>query len=108
MAETLILNQSFVTTGTDTLNYTVSSAGLYNVQVSSTEIPPSGITILVKKNGSTVFTAPTLSPTQGALQFKYSFLAAAADAISVVISSAAAIDAVANNVKSIVSIGQGA
>ena len=108
MAEALLINQPFVTTGADTLNFTIGTTGLYNVQVQSTEVPPSGVTVLVKQNGATIFTAPTLGQTQGAFQFKFSFLGTAADAISVVISSALAIDAVINNVKSIVSIGQGA
>lgn len=108
MAETLLLNQPFVTCGVDTLNFTISSAGLYNVQVQSTEVPPSGIAIVVKQNGSTKYTAPVLSPTQGAVQFKTSLLCASSDAISVVISSPSAIDTQLNNVKSTVSIGQGA
>ena len=109
MAEVLLLNQPFVTSGLDTLNYTIPSGagGLYNVRVQLTEVPPTGLSVLIKQNGSTIFTAPSISPTQIAQQFKFGFLAAAADAISVVISSASAIDSVANNVKSTVSIGQG-
>lgn len=107
MAETLLINQPFVIVGLDTMNYTIPSTGLYNVHVESTEVPPSGISIVVKNNGSTVFTAPTLSPTQGAIQFKYGFLATAADAISVVLSSAVAFDSQLNTVKSTITIGQG-
>lgn len=107
MAEVLLLNQPFVTAGLDTLNFTIPSSGLYNVHVELTEVPPTGLSVVVKKNTVTQFTAPAISPTQIAQQFKFGFLAAAADAISVVISSAAAIDSVANNVKSVVTIGQG-
>ena len=107
MAETLLLNKPFVTSGIDTLNYTIAAAGLYYVQVQLTEVPPSGLSVLVKQNGSTVFTAPALSPTQIAQQFKVSLNCALNDVISVVIASSTAIDLQLNNVKSTVTIGQG-
>ncbi len=109
MSNILILNQNQITCGLNTMTYTVPSGadGAYNVAVQSTEIPPSGISIVVNKNGSPVLTAPTLSPTQNAIQFKLSLLLAAADVITVVLSSSAAIDNQLNSVKTNVSIGQG-
>lgn len=113
MAEVLILNQPQVTagltSGSDTLNYTVPTggAGIYNVQVQLTEIPPTGISVIVKQNSTTKYTAPTISPTQIAQQFKYSQPFADGDVIGVVISSSSAIDKVANNVKATVTVGQG-
>jgi hypothetical protein len=113
MSENLLLDKPFVsanlTTGTDTLNYTIPtpSAGIYSVIVSFTDVPPSGVTTIVKQNGSTVFTAPVLGQSQGAQQFKYSQLYAAADAVSIVISSAIASDKVRNNFKATVTIQQG-
>lgn len=110
MSNTLALNQNYVNCGLGTMTYTVPTggAGIYNAQVQLTEVPPSGVVILVKKNSSTVFTAPVLTPTQSAVQFKYSQPFADADVISVVISSSSAIDNQLNTVKSNVSIGQGA
>lgn len=111
MAETLLLNQPFVVCGLDTLNYTVPTTGLYSVQVQLTEVPPSGLSVVVNKNASPIFTSPALSVTQVAQQFKFGFLATAADAIQVVISStqsgAAAIDNQLNTIKSTVYIQQG-
>lgn len=111
MAETLLLNQPFVICGLDTLNYTVGAAGLYSVQVQLTEVLPSGLSVVINQNGSPVFTAPALSPTQIAQQFKFGLNCAAADAIQVVISStqsgAGAIDNQLNTVKSTVYIQQG-
>ncbi len=113
MAETLFINKPFVsanlTSGTDTLNYTVPSggAGIYTVKVDLTEVPVSGISIVVKQGASTRFTAPTISPTQIGQKFKFTYLYADADVIGVVISSSTAIDKVANNVKAIVTIQQG-
>lgn len=76
-------------------------------QTSSGSAVSSGLSVLVKKNGSTIFTAPTLAAAQADMQFKYSFPAAATDVITVVISSAVASDSDLNGVKNIVSINQG-
>jgi hypothetical protein len=110
---TLVRDQPFVTAGLtvspDTLNYTVPSggAGIYTVRVQLTEVPVSGVSMIVKQNASTVYTAATLSPTQIAQQFTYSQLYAAADVIGVVLSSSTAIDLVANNVKATISVSLG-
>jgi len=107
MSNILILNQSYVMVGLGTVTFTIPVTGLYNVQFQTTEVPPSSLVVLVKNNGSTVYTAPTITPTQSALQFKYGQPFTAADVVTVVLSSSAAIDSALNNVKSIVSIGQG-
>ena len=108
MAQNLLINQALIS-GLDTWNYTVPTggAGPYSVHVELTEVPPTGLTAVVKQNTVTKFTAPTITATQIAQQFKFGFLAADTDAIQVVISSAAAIDLVANNVKATVTIQQG-
>lgn len=67
----------------------------------------SGVSVLVKNNGSTVFTAPALTATQSALQFKFALQATAADSITVVIASATASDNGLNGVESIVALNQG-
>lgn len=113
MAETLILNQPQVsaglTSGSDTLQYTVPTGGaqIYYASVQLSEVPPSGLSVVVKQNASTVYTAAVLSPTQIAQQFKYSQNYSAGDVISVVLTSSTAIDTVANNVKATVAVGQG-
>lgn len=107
MSNILLLNQPYVNVGLDTMTYTVPSTGLYNVQVSLTEIPPTGLSVVINDNGSPIFTAPSITPTQLAQQFKFGFQATAGHAITVVLSSAAAIDAQLNSVKSTITIGQG-
>ena len=67
----------------------------------------SGLSILVKKNGSTIYTATSPAFAQSALQFKYSFQATAADSITIVFSSSTASDNKLSGVSSNVSIGQG-
>jgi hypothetical protein len=67
----------------------------------------SGLSIVVNDNGSPIFTAPVLSTTQSAQQFKYSFQATSGHTITVVLSSSTASDEVLNGVVSQVTIGQG-
>lgn len=93
--------------GLDTQTYTVAAAGTYNVKFSVTEIPPTGLSVLVKSGASTIYTMQTIGQTQSAAYFKFSFQAALNDVITVVLSSSAGIDAQFNNVKSTISIGQG-
>lgn len=107
MSNILILNQSYVTVGLGTVTFTVPATGQYNVKCDFTENPPSSLSVVVNNNASPVFTAPAVSPTQGAQQFKVSLSLAASDVVTVVLSSSAAIDNLLNSVKSIISIGQG-
>lgn len=106
MSNILILNQPRVDVGLTTSTYTVPTggAGIYNVALQSTEIPPSGISIIVNKNASPVYTAPTLVPTQSSIQFKFPILLADADVITVVASSSNANDTLLNSVKTNTSI----
>lgn len=67
----------------------------------------SALVILVKQNGTTVFTAPTFAPTQSAMQFKYDALFTAADVITVTLTSANASDKLLNSTQLTVSIGTG-
>lgn len=107
MAQVLLQDVNTVMVGLGTLTFTVPTTSNYNVKLSTTENPPSSLAIVVKKNGSTIYTAPTITPTQGALQFQFPFQATAADVITVVLSSSAAIDAQLNTVQTTVSIGSG-
>lgn len=113
MAEVLFINQPFVTanltSGTDTLTYTVPSGagGLYTAHVEVTNPPATGVGVVVKQGASTKFTAATEGQTQSAQQFNYTQLYSAADVISVVLTSSTAIDKVINAVKAIVTVRQG-
>lgn len=107
MANYLIKEQPFVFCGLGTLTYNVTFTGAYNVQVQLSENPPSGLSVVVSKNGSPIFTAPTIAPTQIAQQFRVGFLAANTDVITVVLASSSAIDNQYNTVKSSISIGGG-
>lgn len=107
MSNTLIINKPYVNVGLDTMTHTVQKSTIYSVQVQLTEVPPSGLSVVVNQNGSPIFTAPTLSPTQIAQQFKVAINCTANDVITVVLSSASAIDNQLNTVKSTISIQEG-
>lgn len=113
MAEVLIINQPQVTagltSGTDQLTYTVPSGagGIYTAHVEYTNPPGTSLTVIVKQNASTVYTAATEGQTQSAQQFNYSQAYSAADVITVQLSSSAADDKALQAVKAIVTVRRG-
>jgi len=107
MSNILILNQPFVNVGLPTMTYTIPTTGLYSVLVQLTEVPVSTLSVVVNQNGSPIFTAPTITPTQIAQQFKIPVVGTATDTISVVVSSSAATDKQLNSVKTTITIQQG-
>lgn len=111
MANFLLTNQPFVFVGLGTLTYTVPATGNYNVICESTEVPPTGLSIVVKNNGSTLYTAPVITPTQSAIQFKFDFQATLNDSVTVVLASSQSlptdVDNQLNNLKTTVAVVQG-
>ena len=107
MSNILFLNVPRVDVGLVTDTFTIPSTGLYNLEAQITEIPPSGLSIVVNQNGSPIYTAPALTPTQSAIQFKVDINGTAADTVSLVLSSSNTNDTMLESVKTNVSIGQG-
>lgn len=113
MAEALFINQPFVTanltSGTDTLTYTVPSGagGLYTAHVEVYNPSATGISAVVKQGASTVYTAPTEGQTETFQKFRYTQLYSAADVISVILTSSTATDKALNAVKATVAVRQG-
>lgn len=107
MSNILILNTPRVDVGLVTDTFTVPTTGLYNLEAQITEIPPSSLSIVVNQNGSPVYTAPVLTPTQSAIQFKVDLSCTAADVITLVLSSSNPNDLLLESVKTNVAIGQG-
>jgi hypothetical protein len=111
--QTLTLNQPYMNVGlanvpTYTVPTTVTSASPYNCHVELTELPPSGLVVVVNKNGSAAYTAPTIGQTQSSLQFKAPLSLTSGDVVTVVLSSSTANDLLLNSVKSTVTVGTGA
>jgi hypothetical protein len=103
----LLVNSPQSGTGLTTYLFTAPLSTIYYADVQLTEIPPSGLVVTVKQNGTTVYTTPTLAPTQIAQQFKTPLNCTAGDTITVALTSGSAIDSTLNAVKYTLSVGQG-
>lgn len=107
----LQLNQSNPVAGLGTSTYNVLTAGVYFVEVKSTIPLASALQIVINQNGSPIVTsggtATDPTPTQESIGAACSIQCAAADVITVVLSSANAVDGLPNAVKSIVNLYQG-
>jgi hypothetical protein len=101
----LLLNTPYIMCGTDlgngiTYTYTAPTAGIYRLSLQTTYLPNTGLTVTVKQNGSTVYTMPTpAAPFQSASQFYTDVLAAAADVLTVNLTSSVAEDALLNTIQ---------
>lgn len=106
MANILLSDRPYVSVGLDDYTYTVPATGRYYVSLQATEIPPSGLSIVIKNGVTTIYTAPAVTETQIALQFRNTYLFTAADVITIEITGSSA-DALRNNVKIEAAIGAG-
>ena len=104
----MILNQPQPFVGLGTLKYTVPSSldgTIAYLKYDFTEVPPSGVVLTFSvESGPTIYTSPSLTPTQGALQGKVAGLVSGGIVLDVTISSSQPIDKALNNVKSIITI----
>jgi hypothetical protein len=107
MSNILNLNTPRVDIGLVTDTFTIPSTGQYNLTAQITEIPPSGLSVVVNQNGSPIYTSVALPPTQSSLQFKVPINGVLNDAITFVLSSSNSNDLLLNSVKTNVSLGQG-
>lgn len=91
------------------------SGGGLNGPVSDNAVSPaptypgvaSGLVITVKQNGTTKYTAPTLSPTQSSLQFLTPLVCSAGDVITIILSSSTASDEQLQGISANVAVMQG-
>lgn len=118
MTNSLSQIQSTPVVGLGTQTYTVGAAGNYNVQVkyfipyiaagssadSTVTTGGSSLQVLVKLNGTTKLTLSSPSPTQPMLAGSVNIACSAGDSITVVPSSAAAVDNGLNAVKGVIDI----
>lgn len=97
--------ESNIESGLGTFTYTIPTTGVYTFQVKSSFQAPSSLSIVINKNASPIFTSATPSSAQTAIDFALKNISCvASDAISVVLSSSAAIDNAPNNVKTLINL----
>lgn len=101
------IGQAKVLNQLDTYNHTALAASMYMVSVSCDEIPPSGISIAIKQNGSTIVTSVAPTTAQKNVKIQVVLNCALNDVIGIVLSSAVASDTGLNVIKAILNIHQG-
>lgn len=99
--------QAKVLSNLDTYNHTALQTSMYKVAVTASEIPPSGLLITIKQNGSTKATAALPAAAQNHVELQTVLNCTANDVISVVLSSASAGDTQLNVVKATMAITVG-
>jgi hypothetical protein len=101
------ISQSKSVSSLDTYNQTIVTAGIYTVSVGFTEVPPSGLNVVIQQNGTQKSSASVLANTQQQLNQQIILNCASADVISIVVSSSNAVDYAPGALKGIINIRQG-
>lgn len=97
--------QSNIEGGLGTFTYTVIQAGIFNFIVQSTVVPPSGLSIVINKNGSPIATSVAPTSTQEVVNITGSGVNCDVnDSITFVVTSSLPIDSLGNNVKTLINI----
>lgn len=105
MSQVLVITDSSkVLSQLDAYNYTVPQAGTYNVSVQMSEIPPSGLSIVIQQNSVSKASSAAPSAAQSNMNLQISLNCSISDVLSVVLSSSQASDKQLNVVKGIVNI----
>lgn len=76
----------------DTYVYTMNTTAMHVAKIRMSIIPPSGISILIKQNSSTVATLTTPTAAQGHVELSATINATSGDTVSFVIASSTATD----------------
>jgi len=108
MAQTLpTIYRTNILTNLDTYNHTALANSIYTVNVQLTETPPSGMSITIKQNSSTMASISSPAASQSVMNLQVQLNCAINDTISVVLASSSAIDQQLNNIRAILEISQG-
>jgi len=92
----------------DTYNYTIQTAGNHVVSAKATDFTNlSGVSVVIKQNGTVLATSPTQSTTQNELNISSLVNCSVGDVISFVVTSSTASDAGPNQIKGFFSVTQG-
>jgi hypothetical protein len=98
---------SKVISNLDTYNYTVQTAALHYVSLVINEIPPSGITITIKQNSTTLASTSAPNIAQQVIQLAATTNCAVNDVLSVIVASSNPSDGYPQVFKGILTIKQG-
>lgn len=101
------IGQSKVLNSLDTYNHTTLQATIYTVSVRMTMIPPSGLSVVIQRNGSPIASSASPSAAQSNINLQIQVNCAANDLLSVVLSSGNVADTQFNDLKGILTIDVG-
>ena len=101
------IESSKVTTALDTYRHVTTAAQMYTVQVAVSEIPPSGMSIVIQQNGVTKATSTATTTAQTHIDLRVVMNCAASDNIDIILSSSSAVEAGPNQIKAILNIHPG-
>src|ERR1700678_1990847 len=103
------LTKQSVFSGLGTDVHQVKTAGMYNLNVQTTELPPSGLVITLSQSGSmsVSVSTPATGPIQEVVGINQLFNCAVGDILSVTFSSSASADQPPNMIKSAINLRQG-
>lgn len=110
MPNTLKVSQQNVISGLGSFTHTTLQNSMYYVRVRCSEVPTSGISIVVSQSGSgsASFTSPVPSAAQNHIELRCVINCAINDVITVALSSSTPQDQKLNAVKTTVEMGTGA
>lgn len=105
MAQTIVnIEQAKVLNSLDTYNYTVQASAMHMVSISVTEQPPSGLSVVIKQNGTTKATAALPAAGQNHVDLQVVMNCVASDVISVVLDSSSNNDKGINEIRATLNI----
>lgn len=108
MAQTIQnIEQAKVLNRLDTYNYTTDAASMYMVAISLSELPPSGMSIVIQQNGSTKASVSSPAISQNHMDLQVVMNCASSDVISVILSSSNSNDQQLNSIRGTLNIHKG-
>lgn len=97
-------SQSNIEIGLGTFTHTTAHTAIYFVSSQSSVLPPSGLSVVINKNGSPVVTSAAPSAAEQLVSLQTLISCTAGDVITVVLSSSSANDLMLNSVKTLITI----
>ncbi len=101
------ISHSQVINQLDTYNHTALATDVYTVSVRLSDIPTTGISVVIKQNSTTIATSTTAAADQNHIEIQAKINCTATDVIGVIFASSAAGDQGGNSFKAILDIRQG-
>ncbi len=107
MSQNIKANSTGAVAGLGTFTFNVLVAGPYYLRAQCTDVPPSGLSIVLNHNGSPVASSPSLNTDVQSIEVESHIYCNVSDVLTVVISSSSTNDQLLNTVKTIIRLDGG-